>query len=338
METWIRRAVRQRAYRQLWLWAIGAAFIALCFYASRTYWRNFFQGPYQMGADQLAEPSDPNKEFVEITGDKVFPSGIQTVTTQTRNGVKESSYVSSEYYLLVVARTRALIVESKGPPSLTVSGEARPVPAGLVDEIFPKPEDANLKDRVYPFYLSTLDDYKSSGYFGLGCAALYLIAMSYFGRRAWRYVEEPEMHPVVQRVESWSDAMQVAVMSEREMEQAVKFRRSGTTITDNFLIKRGFLGFNLFPLQHLLWAYKKETTQMINFIPVGKTRQAVLVFYGGSVELPSGKKRVDEVLSYVLGKAPWAIAGYSKDLRKAFKKDTRGFCAAVEERRAGLSS
>ena len=128
--------------------------------------------------------------------------------------------------------------------------------------------------------------------------------------------------------------MEVTVMSEREMEQAVKFRKSGTTITDNFLIKRGFLSVNLFPLQHLLWAYKKETTQLINFIPVGKTRQAVLVFYGGSA---AGKKRVDEVLNHALSKAPWAIAGYSNELRKAFKKDTKGFCAAVEERRAAYS-
>ena len=338
METWIRRAVRQRAYRQLLLWAIGATVIALCFYASRTYWRNFFQGPYRMSADQLAAPADPDKEFIGVSGDKVFASGIQTITTETRNGAKENSYVSSEYYLLAVDHTRALIVKSKAVPPLTLSGEAKPLPAGLLDEMFPKAEDGDLKGRVYPFYISTLEDYKSSGYFGLGCAALYLIAMVYFGRRAWSYTENPAIHPVVRRIESWSDAMEVTVMSEREMEQAVKFRKSGTIITDNFLIKRGFLSLNLFPLQHLLWAYKKETTQLINFVPVGKTRQVVLIFYGGSVELPAGKKRVDEVLNYALSKAPWAIAGYSNELRKAFKKDTKGFCAAIEERRAALSS
>jgi hypothetical protein len=338
METWIRRAVRQRALRQLWLWLICTALVAVCLYYSRIYWNNFFQGPYDLSVDQLDAPLDSGKEFVAVTGERVFPSGIQTVTTHTRNGVKESSEVTSAYYLLVMDHRRILIVDSRTSPSTTVSGEIKWLPEELVAQIFPNADDAKMRAATYPFYMSAAEDYRIPGYWTIGCLAIYLTAMLYFGRRAWRFVENPALHPVVSRVESWSDAMAITVMSEREMEQAVRFKGSQVTITDNFLIKRTFLSFNMFPLGHLLWAYKKETLRMINFIPVGKTREAVLVFYGGQVELPSRKKRVEEVLNYVASKAPWAIVGYSEELNSAFKKDASGFYAAVEERRAALSS
>jgi hypothetical protein len=125
-------------------------------------------------------------------------------------------------------------------------------------------------------------------------------------------------------------------MSEREMESSVRFKKAGIVVTDNFMIERGFLTFNLFPFHHLLWAYKKVTTRMVNFIPVAKTSEAVFVFYGGSTVFPSRKKLVHEVLTYAAARAPWAILGYSDELHKVFKKDTDGFCAAVEERRREL--
>ncbi len=339
METWIRRACRQRAYRQLWFWILITASIIAALYVSGNYWKNFFQGPYQVTAMDLSGLSNPEssqRQFLAITGEKIVPSGIQEITTQTRNGVKERSYVSSEYFLLVVGGNRLLIVQSQGRPPLQVEGELKPASMSLANSIFPDAADSDLKARLYPFYLSTTDNYRLPGYITLGGVLVYLIALWIFGRRAWRYTQNVALHPVVKRVESWSDAAEVAVMSEREMELAVRFKKAGIVVTDNFMIERGFLTFNLFPFHHLLWAYKKVTTRMVNFIPVARTSEAVFVFYGGSTVFPSRKKLVDEVLTYAAVRAPWAILGYSDELHKVFKKDTDGFCAAVEERRKEL--
>ena len=292
-----------------------------------------------MTAASLAGISDVNAsehKFVAVTGEKVVPSGIQEITTETRNNVKERSYVSSEYYLAVIGGDRLLIVQSRGEPALHIDGELEPASSSLSGAIFPNPSDSDLKARLYPFSLSTMDSYRTPGYFALAGALIYILALWTFGNRAWRYAQDVSLHPVVKRVESWSDAAEVAVMSEREVESAVRFKRSGVTLTDNFVIVRGFLTFNLFPFHHLLWAYKKVTTRMVNFIPVARTSEAVLVFYGGSAVFPPRKKLVHEVLAFSANRAPWAMLGYDDALSKAFKKDSAVFCAAVEERRRQL--
>jgi hypothetical protein len=237
---------------------------------------------------------------------------------------------------MVIGGNRLLIVQSHGEPGLHIEGELKPASGNLSDSIFPNPSDSDLKAKLYPFFLSTTDNYRIPGYVALVGALVYVAVLWIFGRRAWRYAQDVSLHPVVKRVESWSDAAEVVVMSEREMESAVRFKRSGVTITDNFVIVRGFLTFNLFPFHHLLWAYNKMTTRMVNFIPVARTSEAVLVFYGGSAVFPSRKKLVHEVLVFAANRAPWAILGYDEALAKAFKKDPNGFYAAVEERRRQL--
>jgi hypothetical protein len=53
--------------------------------------------------------------------------------------------------------------------------------------------------------------------------------------------------------------------------------------------------------------YKLVTQRRVNFIPAGKTYAAVLVFNGGTVEVPGNQARADESLPYGALRAPWAI-------------------------------
>jgi hypothetical protein len=141
----------------------------------------------------------------------------------------------------------------------------------------------------------------------------------------------------VTRVESWPDAVEAVVMSEREMSSAVRFKRSGMVITDNFVLYRGLFTFNLFPLRDLIWAYQKVTTTRLYYvIPVSKSREATLIFYGGSASLQGPEKLVHDVLAFAIGRAPWAILGYTEEIAAAFSKDTAAFCSVVEERRTQL--
>jgi hypothetical protein len=339
METWIRGACRQRAFRQLAVWALLTAAIAAAFVAANTYWRNFFQGPYQVTAADLAsiDPEISERRFLAVNGTKAVNSGVQVITTETRNGVKERSYVSSEYYLLVVG-DRILIVESKGQPSTHIEGEVKNSSANLENQIFSDPDDQPLRARLYPFIVSTTDSYLLPGYVALVAGAIYLFVLWRYASRAWRYSQDVSLHPVVKRVEAWPDAVEAVVMSEREMNTVVRFKRSNMVITDNFLIYKGPLTFNLFPLKHLIWAYQKVTTRRLYFvIPISKTQEAVLKFYGGNASLQGPEKLVHEVLGFVASRAPWAILGYTEQIAKAFNNDTSGFCAVVEERRTQLS-
>lgn len=336
METWIRRACRQRAYRQLVLWTVITAAIVAFAIANSRYLDNFFHGPYRITASGLASITNAGsseQQFLAVSGEKVVPSGIQEITTETRNGVKERSYVSSEYYLILTKGRRLLIVQSHGQPPLNIIGEIKSPPAGLANSIFPDPADYDLKARLYPFILSTIDDYRVPGYIALAGAMLYVVIVWFFAGRAWRYARDVSLHPVVRRIEKLPDAVELAALSEREMESAVRFKKPGLVITDNFAINYGLFTFNLFPFRHLLWVYKKVTTKRINFIPIAKTSEAVFVFYGGKFSFPSRKKLVEEILAFAVSRAPWAVVGYTDEISNIFKKDQKGFCAAVEAKR-----
>ena len=108
-------------------------------------------------------------------------------------------------------------------------------------------------------------------------------------------------------------------------------------ITDNYVIRKQFFTFNIFPFSDLLWAYKKVTNHYTNFIPTGKSYGAILIFYGGSEALGGKERRVDEVLAFAANKAPWAILAFSSEIKEVFEKRTSEFCQAVEARRQELS-
>ena len=43
--------------------------------------------------------------------------------------------------------------------------------------------------------------------------------------------------------------------------------------------------------------------------------------------------QIDQILTHAAERAPWAVLGYSPDLAARWKRDMKGFCAAVEQRR-----
>src|SRR5206468_2968555 len=75
----------------------------------------------------------------------------------------------------------------------------------------------------------------------------------------------------------------------------------------------------------VLWAYKKITKHSVNFIPTGKTYEAIIQCYGGNATIPGKEKNVHELLEYVQQRAPWAIYGYSDDLSATFTKRQQDF-------------
>lgn len=288
-----------------------------------------------MSAAELLKvlPGQSQKEFVSVTGTKVASSGMQEITTETTNGVKGSSYVSSEYYLLLVG-DRILIVKSKVEPTTHISGSVKPVPNGLESSIFPDPSDKDLKDRLYSFMLSTTESYRLPGFIALALTLVYVVLVWIFAGRAWRHIQNISLHPVVKRVENWPNSTEVVFNAERELHSAIRYKKSGITLTSNFVIARRLFSFNLFPISDLVWAYQKVTTRMLYFvIPVSRSREAVLVFYGGSVRIPAGKKLVEGIIGSVAQSAPWAVFGYTEELARVFKDDPNGFAAAVEQRR-----
>ncbi len=297
------------------------------------YWRNFSTGPYPLSVVELAAsiPGQSKQEFVSITGEKVVDSGVQEITTESRDGVKGTPQPTANYYVLVVGG-RLLVVKAKEEPPLHVEGKLYSS-ASIVPTILPEASDEMLREKFLPVMLDTTENYRAGGYIAIAAMLFFCFLLWKIALPAWRYTRDITLHPVVQRVESWPDALEVTVLSERELHMKPAFKSDGILITDTFAIRNQFFRFNILPLSHLVWAYRSETQRYVYFIPTGKTMRAVLIFYGGDVSLQGKLDRVNELILYASSRAPWAIVGHTPELSTLWHKDTTAFVAGVEERR-----
>lgn len=340
MDSWIARMCTVTSRRQFLAWLVailaGIAFIAL----NARYVRNFVEGPFPANADDLMNVKDPDAApnyYVSVASGKVFDTGIQEITTTTENGVETGKYVSAGYYAVIIG-DHALIVKSASKPLRAAVGELKRFPVDLSTQLFSGSDGQELRAAAYPFYLDT-SGFRDAGYWSIAIGCLFLFLSVRFGGRAWRRWRDVSKHPVLARVtEQWGDLLGASVDAERELSSAVAYRSGGVFLTNKYLIEKTFFGFNIFRFDDMLWAYKKVTQRRVNFIPTGKSYEAVLIFYGGGKRFSASEAKVHEVLAYASTKAPWAVIGYSKQIADVFKKHTADFCRQVEARRREVAA
>jgi len=339
MEPWILHMCRKACLRQVIAWSVAAILAAVFLLANTRYIKNFVTGPYPLGAQELAQITDVESTprfFVTVTGDKVVDTGVQEITTTTRNGVQEGSRVTAGYYAVHIG-DKYLIVKSSAKPPSTLDGELDALPADLSNQLFSGPQGRETQSRCYPFYLES-EGFRYPGYWGIGIGALFLLLLFTFGLRAWKRLRDISTHPVVRRVSQWGDPMAISMDAEREMNNGVRYRSQGVILTDRFAFQRSFFAFQLLRFQDLLWAYKKVTKRSVNFIPVGKFYSAEMAFYGGNLSFTGKEKLVEEVLVFASKTAPWAVFGFTDEIKNLFSKQQAAFCQAVESRRQQLKN
>jgi len=340
MEPWIIRQCRLTCRRQVVAWAVillaGLGFV--CYNAR--YVNNFFRGPFQLSANDLAQIDDADKApryFVTVAGGKIAEMGVQEFETETEDGVeKKSAYPSATFYAVQVGN-RLLVVKSPSAPRGNISGQLKPFYYDLSNDLFTGVDSPLDSTQCYPFYLDT-QGFRTSGYWGIAVAVLVIVLLVALARPALLRLRDIETHPAVKRARLWGDPIGISVEAEREFNGQVRYKAAGVVLTDNFAFQKGFFAFNLYRFHDLLWAYKKVTQRRVNFIPTGKSYSALLHFYGGNINFMAKEKQVEEVLQFAGARAPWAVIGYSAELNKLFTKQVANFCAAIEARRRDLAA
>ncbi len=333
METWITKICQSICRR---IAVCAAILMAMLLFASANtrYITNFMNGPYTMSASELRQVIAPElspQYYVRIYGTKTVDTGLQEFRVEKKGGREVSRSVSASYIALEVGE-RFLLVKTRSAGSKVFEGELAPLTKGIEMNFFQMPNVKKYWDNFYPYYLDTAS-FKTPGYIFGGIGIVVLMILLWYGIPAWRYLKNPQTHPVAQRVASWGDPICIPMEIENEYSSKVFLRAGDYTLTDRYIIGKTFFNFDVFRIADLLWAYKSITKQSINFIPVGKTYSAVLICYGGSATIRGKEPMVNSVLEYLAGKAPWSIFGYSDEIQKLFKKSQTEFCAIVEARR-----
>lgn len=107
------------------------------------------------------------------------------------------------------------------------------------------------------------------GYLAIAAAVVFAFLVRY-GLPAAKHLQDLSSHPVVRRVASWGDPIGVAAEVEREA-RATQYKSAGWLVTNNYLIRSSFFTFDVLRFWDLVWAYKRVTTEWVNFIPMGRS-------------------------------------------------------------------
>src|SRR5262245_33022753 len=152
---WILGMVNGRSLRRVVAWVVVVAAVVLLVNGQRRYFRNFFGGPYVLGAAELGAIGDvaqTPRYFVKVTGSQVEESGIQEITVRKRHGFETGRSVSN-YYVLTVG-DRFLVCKSGSSASTTFQGELEPMPADLAAQLSHELGAEVIHDHSYPYYLN----------------------------------------------------------------------------------------------------------------------------------------------------------------------------------------
>ncbi|HVO10093.1 MAG TPA: hypothetical protein VMX54_05000 [Vicinamibacteria bacterium] len=332
-DSWLLRACRTRAVRQLVTCGLVAGGALLLAVANARYIRNFAGGPYATSEADLAAISDPEQApryFVQVAGTRTVDTGVELYEVREEHGRETGRTLKARYYALL-AGSRYLIVKSAGEPPNRAEGSLQRIPPELDQHLFRTPKMQANRGRFYPYYLET-DSFRTPGYWSIAVGLVALIVIALVSRSAWRKLGEPSSDPLVRRASTWGELAAVSAEIERELAQRWR-RQGGTSITDHYLVNEAFYSLQVLRLDDLLWAYKKVIKKSVNLIPVGKDYVAVLNCKGGAVEIKAKDPEVDDILRYAAGRAPWAVFGHTKDVETLFRKDAAAFAAIVADRK-----
>jgi len=335
METWIATRIRATARRRFVTWVlvlIAGAWLAT---SDHRYVTNFFRGPYQLTQVDLDAISDVTltpRYYARVNGERVIDTGLREYSVHTRNGVETGREESGAYRALVIGNRFLVVRTASGTESPVAEGKLAPWPAELDAQLFDTKEMLALRSNFYPFYLDG-DSFRRPGYVVMAIGVVFLLLFAWKAIPAWRVMRDPEHDPLARRIASWGDPVAVAVEAEREWENPLLKAKAGWRFGNKYLMHSRFFTFDLLRFQDVLWAYKKITKHSVNFIPTGKTYEAIVNCYSGTATIPAKEKRVQELLEFAQQRAPWAIFGFSDELAATFRKHQQDFANGVEQRR-----
>ena len=333
--TAVRRSNRNRI---IWGGILAAIVIGTALFNLR-YLTNFFSGPRSADRSELLALTNPDAvehNWVAVTGDQNFDTGMQMVSKSSKTGTET---VESNYRALLLDKRLLLIKTPESADVKDYTGALVAIPSEIQSQVVDYVEtDQDVKGAFLPYMLDA-DDFRTNGYIGLGVGGLTLLA-SLFLLTTGIQRGNSGSHPVFKRLARHGDT--AVVSSEIESEMLVpRWSSKNVHITQNWLVQANSADFNAMKLNELSWMYKQVTQRRVNGIPAGKTFAAhIFDHYGHKIEVVA--KNEDEahtILESIHNAAPWAFIGYNEELNKAWQKDRAAVITAVEQRRqAGVAA
>ena len=308
--------------------------IGIGVYSSLPYFLAKFGAPTKLDEKMLAGITADSAPlyFQQIDADFVFDSGYEEYT-EFENG----SQRTDAYFAMTAVGDHIVMVRVADPvdESQTTYVGAFVRPDSVQSELFSDfraevPEDA---ENLVPLLLDTQD--KEVNWYGGGAVLLVLLlvglwgVVTFFQRNA-----NPNNHPTLKKLAVYGDVDKVVDSIDKELgsipEEVGKLK-----LTRNWIVQANGGTFEALPYRDLVWAYKMVQTGKYNT----KTYYAHFCDkHGKLIPVLAKEDQVNVMLQAVMDRAPWAFAGYSDELKKAWDKERQQLIVAVEQRKAQFDS
>lgn len=304
---------------------------------SAGYYRDLLGGPIAATLGDIARANGkPARRFVTVDGELV-ETGYQFVekTVDKYSHAEKSRRTTAEYLAVTDGEHTLLVKAPVGTQGARISGWLGD-PEGVDREVLDgvRKDEPDMAGTWAPVVLDATAS-RTGGVLGLVAAGLLLLLVvrnlhAWSSRRA-----RADAHPIWRRLARLGDARSLASQLDQETRGGdPQTFKGGATVTRSWLLHRRTYGLGLVPLDRLVWIHKKVTKHKNTFITVGKSYEAVVCDRdGGQLSIRASEKAVDGLLGALAARAPWALAGWSADLEKAWKSRRAEVVAAVDARR-----
>lgn len=146
----------------------------------------------------------------------------------------------------------------------------------------------------------------------------------------------PSHHPIMKRLSRFNTEVDL-LLSRVDGEMQTKSVKVGSLIlTENWMIHQTFFTLDMIPFADIAWIYRSIIrTKYYGIITVAKNYGAVVhERYGAPLNIRASDDAVWTMLDHIAQRAPWAIYGYSDDLKMIWNHDRVDFLRLVDKRKA----
>lgn len=337
MSGFIEKEINRASWKLLLSNAALLAAVMSVLMSARDYLYNAFHGPFAVQKAELltaVDHPDSRKQYLLVDFGRIYETGFGW--EQTHKGV------STRYpYGAAWVNGQFMLIERREHDNSTLlAGRMRRVNDSEFHKVIEGIERAQPRlSGKLSMYLFDAHTNHFSGALPLCifCGLLGLVAVWNVPRALWR-IASPQRHPVYRRLARIGEVGQLEAQIDSEMASSVR-RLGRCRFTQNWILHRTMFGFAVMRMEDIVWLHKKVVRHYTNGIPTGKTYAAILHDrHGSRIEIPSRQTNVDQLLSAMSQRAPWAFVGFLAQTLAAWTSNRAALVAACDERRKMLTT
>jgi hypothetical protein len=323
--------IRRSNRNMLLLAIVGIVIVVIGAATAAPYWSQALSGPQVMTADEVINisPDALPKYNVVVTGNHMFGTFYEEYLEEDNGSQRTTAYfgtlrLDGDKFLVIRQATEidTSVAEYTGDIYMPTS-----ISRDAVNAL--SSENQDIAPDLMPFILDANPDNTPwiIGAVVIAIAALVALwGLFQFMSRS----RNTGNHPIMKALSRYGDADSTLEQINSEVatsEQKQSF--PGLSFTRNWLVYAKGTTFEATRFEDVMWIYPQAVRNKYgtNYYTHLWDRHGRLINVQGS------EMQVSQMINAVISRAPWAIGGYSEDIKKSWNSSRPSFIATVDNRR-----